>query len=95
MSRYKILTFLIMVLGKLRRRCAHHMVLYKTTPFRYVVPTRVRLTDLTDKRGILLGCCDCGLEHRYFVEYSADIRADELKIWALRPEEYDYSWRPK
>jgi len=91
---YKILTFLIIVLGKIRRRVAgYKMELVKDSP---LMAEDMAFEQLED-RGFLIRCCDCGLEHRLFrhrvLSPFPERQSDVLKAWPLRAIGYDYSWR--
>jgi len=85
MRRYKVLTFLIMVLGRIRQQVAGNVMgLIKDSP---LVKDEIGIDELVDYRGILIMCCDCGLEHRFFND------AEILGAWPLRPIGYDYQGR--
>lgn len=85
MLKYKVLTFLIMVLARLRRRVTGgRMGLVKNSP---LIKDEIPFRYLDEERGILIECCDCGLEHRFFKAGLC------LGVWPLRPTGYDYSWR--
>lgn len=94
MRRYKVLTFLIMVFGRMRQRVVgNRMVVVRDSP---LIKDEIGIDELED-RGVLVICCDCGLEHRFsrrrvlspFPERQKDI----LAAWPLRPEGYDYRGR--
>lgn len=94
MRRYKILTFLIMVLGRMRQRVAGDLMeLIKKSP---LIVEEIGIDELED-RGILVECCDCGLAHRFFrhrvLSPFSERKKDILKTWPLRAVGYDYSWR--
>ena len=88
MKTYKILTFLIMILGKWRQKasCNEKMGLIKDSP---LIRDTILFRDIAERKGILVKCCDCGLEHRFFKE------GEELKAQPFRPINYDYAWRNK
>ncbi len=94
MIRYKVLTLLIMVLGKLRQRATSNvMQVVRNSP---LIKDEIGIDELED-RGILVICCDCGLEHRFFrhrhLSPFPERQKDILAAWPLRPEGYDYSLR--
>lgn len=85
MLRYKLLTLLIMLLGDLRdAMTTGWMALVKDSP---LIKDSIPFDALSEKRGVAIICCDCGLEHRLFKD------GQELKAWPLRPKGYDYSLR--
>ena len=88
MKPYKLLTFLIMILGKWRQKVARggYMGLRKNSP---LIKDTIPFQDIAKGRGVLVECCDCGLEHRFFKD------GEEFKAQPLRPIDYDYSWRIK
>lgn len=92
MRWYKILTFLIIVLGRIRHRVTLGMWegLRKDSP---LIKDTIPFDELDRKRGVTIECCDCGLEHRFFKEFLFDLGINVLQAWPLRPEGYDYSWR--
>jgi len=81
---YKLLTFLIMLLAKLRHKWGYgkSWVIRKDRDEANLIP------GYSFKgKGIMIICCDCGLGHRFF--------EDDKGIHCLpeRPEKYDYKWR--
>lgn len=84
--RYKILTFLIMVLNKWRYSVVSDWRIVKKSP---LVKDTIPFKELAEDYGVIIECCDCGLKHRFFKE------GEELKLQPLRPVDYDYSWRLK
>lgn len=91
---YKLLTFLIIILGRLRERVAgNKMHLIKNSP---LMAEDMAFEQLED-RGFLIICCDCGLSHRIFrhrhLSPYPERQKDVLKAWPLRAMGYDYSWR--
>lgn len=95
MMKYKALTLLIIILGRLRARIASGiwMGLVKDSP---LIKDDITADELED-RGVLIICCDCGLEHRLFrhkvLSPFREREKDLLKAWPLRPVRYDYSCR--
>lgn len=84
---YKVLTFLIMILSKWRKSVARggYMRMVKNSP---LIKDKIPFREL-ERNGVLVKCCDCGLEHRFLKD------EEELKAQPLRPIDYDYSWRLK
>lgn len=92
MKRYKILTFLITVLRRLRRRfLIGEWMGLKTDSL--LIEGVILFDDLSEKRGVLIECCDCGLEHKFFKKFDFGVGGDILQIYSLRPVGYDYTWR--
>ena len=84
---YKILTLLIILLGRLRFKAAggryELLELRKDRDEKNLMPQMW----FSKGSGILLECCDCGLSHRLFESERGS------HAWPERPRGYDYSWR--
>jgi len=101
LQAYKVLTLLIILLGKLRFRLSFRLEkgFRKDSPLEAPLPFRYLSIN-----GIWVECCDCGLAHRFFKgtldDWFRGIEIEEigpgeevLRAWPLRPDGYDYSWR--
>lgn len=80
---YKLLTTIIILLAKLRKRCVHDWVLRKERDEHNLIPNY----SFSKGRGLIIECCDCGLGHQFY--------EDEKGIHCIpeRPRDYDYKWR--
>lgn len=83
--RYKILTTLIILISKLRKRCVPlgDMVLRKERDEHNLMAGYW----ISKGRGILIECCDCGLSHRFFEDSKGTHALPE------RPKGYNYKLR--
>ena len=84
---YKLLTLLIILLGRLRFRVAGGR--YAAWELRKDRDEENLMPGMwfSKARGILLECCDCGLSHRLFESDRGS------HAWPERPKDYDYKWR--
>ena len=84
---YKLLTTLIIFLGRLRFRAIGGRYidweLRKDRDEQNLMPQMW----FSRANGILLECCDCGLSHRLFESERGS------HAWPERPKGYDYKWR--
>ena len=86
---YELLTYCIILLGKLRHWYLKKF--YWKTGF-YVRYDRDKINIIKDhnlrRAGFLLECCDCGLVHSMFLD-----EKDRLHCIPQRPKEYKYLLR--
>ena len=83
---YEILTFVIIVLARLRFAVIEKYGVWELRKDRdeqNLIPNEW----FSKGNGILLECCDCGLSHRLFES------AEGSHGWPERPKGYDYRWR--
>ena len=84
---YKVLTLLIILLGRLRFYVSGGR--YGSWELRSDRDEQNLMPQMwfSKARGILLECCDCGLSHRLFESNRGS------HAWPERPKGYDYKWR--